>query len=63
MNRTQSAIARLAFWIAPVLLAGLIFGGLVTAPDTLAATPQGQHPAGVRRTSSFPTWARSRSAG
>jgi K(+)-stimulated pyrophosphate-energized sodium pump len=47
MNETQSAIARVAFWIAPVLLLALLVGGLVAAPDAVAATPgPGQHAGG-----------------
>src|SRR5499426_2999468 len=47
MNRSQSAIARSTLWIVPLLLLGLVLGGLATAPGALAAAPtQGQHAGG-----------------
>src|SRR5215475_4282376 len=47
MNRSQSALARSTLWIVPLLLLGLVLGGLAAAPDTLAAPPaQGQHAGG-----------------
>jgi len=46
MNHTQSAIARIARWILPALLLGLIVAGFGAAPAALAATPEGQHAGG-----------------
>src|SRR5262245_64332525 len=47
MNRSPSTIAGLALWIVPLLLPGLVLGGLAAAPDALAAAPaQGQHAGG-----------------
>src|SRR5437870_8550052 len=47
MNRTQSAIARSALWITPVLLLAVALAGFVAIPDALAAAPAaGQHTGG-----------------
>src|SRR5499425_54043 len=47
MNRSQSAIARSTLWIVPLVLLGLVLGGLAAAPDAWAAAPsQGQHAGG-----------------
>src|SRR5438093_9816399 len=47
MNRSQSAIARSALWVVPLLLLSLALGALAAAPDALAAAPtQGQHAGG-----------------
>src|SRR5437870_5793980 len=47
MNRTQSAIARSALWITPVLLLAVALAGFVAIPDALAAAlAAGQHTGG-----------------
>src|SRR5438128_2317799 len=47
MKRTQSAIARSALWITPVLLLAVALAGFVAIPDALAAAPTaGQHAGG-----------------
>src|SRR5947209_10175243 len=47
MNRTQSAIARSALWITPVLLLAVALAGFVAIPDALAAAPAAaQHTGG-----------------
>ncbi len=47
MNQAQFTIARLALWIVPVLLLGLMVAGLSAAPDAMAAPPaEGQHAGG-----------------
>src|SRR5262249_41519312 len=46
-TRSHPAIPRSLLWIAPLLLPGLVLGGLAAAPDALAAAPpQGQHSGG-----------------
>ena len=47
MNRSQSAIARSALWVVPLLLLSLALGGLAAASDAQAAAPTpGQHSGG-----------------
>jgi K(+)-stimulated pyrophosphate-energized sodium pump len=47
MNQAPFTIARLALWIVPVLLLGLMVVGLSAAPDAMAAPPaEGQHAGG-----------------
>src|SRR5262249_29142564 len=47
MNHAQSAMARLAPWIIPALLVGLMVAGLAVVPDAMAAAPtEGQHAGG-----------------